>query len=711
MKFWPAFRLKLRTKLLLVSLVLLLIPWLGVRYIQAVEDLLQQQQAQTMVTIAKASAALVAQHPDLLAERLAVLNQQNSHPKIAVASIASPIQIDGYQNDWLSYSSLRKVFPTDNKLLPNKKIDPQNLTVRYILAQQNKVLAILLDVLDDSIMFRDPSKQQRHGGDAIVLALVDEQQRVHRYMLSASSLGQINAYEYFGHYLDPVIIQRQSAIKAVWQRSPFGYRIELSLPLSMLDHSLAIAVIDVDKEKTTPQALGLGDVGDRAHFTDVLLPSNKLAAILAPMATEGIRLWLVDNQTATVAAAGQADVMVAEPELNSLIDLFFQLFLQQAVSDDESITHEQAVLAGSVVASALKGQATTERRKIIDNDQVTIIAAQPVMLGGGVVAAVVVEQNTNAILGLQNQAVKTLLNTMMLVFTIMLIVFIGFASRLSFRINRLNRDVAAMVSGDGRLTGQFTQGDEADELGELRQNFAQLFERLSHYTDYLEALASRLAHELRTPIAVIKTSLEHLEQSADNRQVYIERARSGSERLNNIVARMSEASRLEQTVTKEVLRTFDLQQLLSNIVPVYRDVHGDLEFITDICNEAILLNGSQDLIVQMLDKLIGNAVDFHQINTPISIELRSITLADNTKTAQLVVRNTGVSLVDDDNQKLFQPMVSIRPMMKQTNEPHLGLGLYIVKLIVETHNGKVMAKNWQQGVEFCVTLPITSYID
>ena len=202
-----------------------------------------------------------------------------------------------------------------------------------------------------------------------------------------------------------------------------------------------------------------------------------------------------------------------------------------------------------------------------------------------------------------------------------------------------------------------------------------------------------------------------MEQSADNRQVYIERARSGSERLNNIVARMSEASRLEQTVTKEVLRTFDLQQLLSNIVPVYRDVHGDLEFITDICNEAILLNGSQDLIVQMLDKLIGNAVDFHQINTPISIELRSITLADNTKTAQLVVRNTGVSLVDDDNQKLFQPMVSIRPMMKQTNEPHLGLGLYIVKLIVETHNGKVMAKNWQQGVEFCVTLPITSYID
>jgi dedicated sortase system histidine kinase len=710
MKLWPALGLKLRTKLLLVSLILLLIPWLGVRYIQAIEGLLQQQQAQAMMTIATASAALVAQYPELLAQRLAILRQENSHSKIAVASITSPIQIDGYQDEWLAYSSLRNAFSTVNQLLPKKKIDPQDLTVRYILAQQKKSLAILLDVVDDSIMFRDPRKQQRHGGDAIVLAMVDPQQRVHRYILSASTLGEINAYEYFGHYLDPVVIQRQSAIKALWQRSPFGYRLELSLPLSMLDHSLAIAVIDVDHAKASPQVLGLGDVRDRIYFTDLLLPSNQLSSILAPMATEGVRLWLVDNQAVTFAAAGQAEVMVAEPELNSLLDLFYQLFLQQAVSDDESITHEQAVLAGGVVRTALQGQATTERRKISGDVQVTIMAAQPVMLNGSVVAAVVVEQNTNAILGLQNQAVKTLLNTMMLVFSFMLVIFIGFASRLSFRINRLNRDVAIMVSGEGRLAGQFAGRNESDELGELRQNFAQLFDRLSLYTAYLEALASRLAHELCTPIAVIKTSLEHLEQTTDNRQIYIDRARSSSERLNNIVARMSEASRLEQTVTKEELRTFDLQQLLSEILPVYRDIHSGLVFKIDVCNEAILFKGSQDLIVQMLDKLIGNAVDFHQINTPISMCVRVITLVDNTKAAELVLRNTGISLPGDGKQ-LFQPMVSIRPTMKPTTEPHLGLGLYIVKLIVDRHGGKVIAKNWQQGVEFCVTLPITLYIN
>jgi hypothetical protein len=81
----------------------------------------------------------------------------------------------------------------------------------------------------------------------------------------------------------------------------------------------------------------------------------------------------------------------------------------------------------------------------------------------------VVEQNTNAILGLQNQAVKALLNTMMLVFSVMMLTLICFASRLSFRIKRLNHDVTTMVSGEGRVADHFVQGVKLDELGELRR--------------------------------------------------------------------------------------------------------------------------------------------------------------------------------------------------------------------------------------------------
>ncbi|MDQ7073023.1 MAG: hypothetical protein Q9N32_05460 [Gammaproteobacteria bacterium] len=72
MRIWSS--LKLRSKLALVSLVLLLLPWLGVRYIQAMETLLQQQQANSMAIIAKASAVLVEHYPQALIERSAILD-------------------------------------------------------------------------------------------------------------------------------------------------------------------------------------------------------------------------------------------------------------------------------------------------------------------------------------------------------------------------------------------------------------------------------------------------------------------------------------------------------------------------------------------------------------------------------------------------------------------------------------------------------------
>ena len=696
-------RLKLRSKLLLVSLILLLLPWLGVRYIQAVEDLLQQEQAHAMATIAKASAVLVAQYPTVLDARQTLLDSESNIEATTVSRMPSLIQIDGYQDDWLAYNSLFKTFSSSNQLKPSHKIDPQDVSVRYLTAQQKQSLIVLVDVVDDSVVFRDPYSQKRHGSDALIIALVDAKQRVHRYILSSSAFGSLNAYEYIGNYQDPVIIQRQMGIKAAWQRSPYGYRVEFKLPLKMTTSSLALAVVDIDNVgESSPQIIGVGDVRDSDSFSTLLLPSDELSDVLSGMATEGVRLWLVDNQSQIIASAGQGAVLMDEPQLNSVMDLFYQLFLQQPVSDDESLSHEQAVISGAAVISALNGSAETERRKARNDDNVMIVASQPVVIDGVIMGAVVAEQNTNIILGLQNKAVTTLLNTTLLVLALVVIIIIGFASRLSFRIRRLNRDVSSVVNGDGRVDKQFSQRVEYDELGELRQGFEQLFERLGNYTHYLEALASRLAHELRTPIAVIRTSLEHLENDPEDRLLYIERARTGSERLNNIVARMSEASRLEQTVNTMSLVEFDLKQLLLDVVPAYQDLYPNTAIELEPIKESIQITGSQELIVQMLDKLISNAIDFHQQDTAVVLSLKS-----DAKSCLLTVRNTGIHLPDNMSEQLFQPMVSIRKSGSQSTLPHLGLGLYIVQLITETHHGYVEAKNWQEGVEFCVELPIT----
>lgn len=703
MTIWPFSNLKLRSKLLLVSLVLVLLPWFGISYIQAVENLLQQQQAQAIATIAKATTAIVEQYPDSFRQRERLIENSNTSLINQVAVITTPIQIDGYNEEWLNYQSLMQTLPADNQLIPGQQlIDPQDLSVRYILAQHKSKLTLLLDVADDSIIYRDATRFQRHGGDALIIALVDNQQRSHRYILSTSAPGKINAYEYIGRYSDPVIIKPEPLIKAAWQMSTYGYRVEISLPPSMMTDKLALAIIDADKNEQELQVAGLGDVRDNLSFSQLFLPSAQLSNLLTKMAEDGVRLWLLDRQYFKLASAGQGDVLIAEPELKTLSDLFYQLFLTQPVSDDESVSHETSVLTGQVVKAALNGQASTQRRQMGDGGQVTLVAAHPVIIDGQLTGAVVAEKNTNTILVLQNKAVKALLNTSLIVFFIVVIILFGFASRLSFRIRRLNKDIALAVNQEGRVLGDFLANNEADELGELRQNFGQLFKRLGLYNHYLEALASRLAHELRTPIAVIKTSLEHVEDYIEqDGQRYLERARTGSERINDIVARMSEASRLEQTVQNTDLIVFDLRALIIELSAVYQDIYPDSKFVIETPTDSVMINGSAELIVQMLDKLLSNAVDFHNEGSDILIKLES-----GITDCQLKVKNWGQALPVAFESQIFQPMVSNRESMIDKTQPHLGLGLYIAKLISDKHGGQLSAKNWQHGVEFSIKLPI-----
>ncbi|NOQ93370.1 MAG: proteobacterial dedicated sortase system histidine kinase, partial [Methylophaga sp.] len=149
------------------------------------------------------------------------------------------------------------------------------------------------------------------------------------------------------------------------------------------------------------------------------------------------------------------------------------------------------------------------------------------------------------------------------------------------------------------------------------------------------------------------------------------------------------------------LEVFDLKQLLIDVVPAYQDLYPDAYIELQPINDTIFINGSQELIVQMLDKLISNAIDFHQTDTPIELSLKV-----EEKSCMLMVRNIGIMLPDNMTEQLFQPMVSLRQSATPSSLPHLGLGLHIVKLVAEIHKGRVEGRNWQEGVEFCIELPI-----
>jgi signal transduction histidine kinase len=310
----------------------------------------------------------------------------------------------------------------------------------------------------------------------------------------------------------------------------------------------------------------------------------------------------------------------------------------------------------------------------------------------------VVEQTTNRIASLRNDALERLLLATLAAFVLVGAVLLWFATRISSRIRRLADEAEAAIDARGRVTRLTTASGATDEIGDLSRSFTTVLERLARYNAYLEALAGRLSHELRTPVAVVRSSLEnlHAARTPEETRTYVARAEEGLARLATILARMTEASRLEQGLSSAARERFDAAAVVRGCVEGYRLAYGDRRFELAVPQEPVPVLGAADLLAQMLDKLVENAADFAIDGTAIRIALS----ADG----RLRVENQGPPLPAAILDAQFDSMVSLREERAGTG-PHLGLGLYIARLIAEFHGGALRAENIPGGAALEASLP------
>ena len=203
----------------------------------------------------------------------------------------------------------------------------------------------------------------------------------------------------------------------------------------------------------------------------------------------------------------------------------------------------------------------------------------------------------------------------------------------------------------------------------------------------------------------MRSSLENLETEAQvpaTARVYLDRARQGSERLNAILIAMGAATRVEEAISNAERSRFDLAPVIASAVDAYRIAFPERRFAADLPGEPVVIDGAPDLIVQLLDKLIENAVDFSPQAGMITVRLR----ADSDQ-AVLEVDNPGPPIAPETLGRLFESLwQSRRGSVENDSRPHFGLGLYIVRLIAEFHGGSAAAENLPSdaGARFTVRL-------
>ena len=250
-----------------------------------------------------------------------------------------------------------------------------------------------------------------------------------------------------------------------------------------------------------------------------------------------------------------------------------------------------------------------------------------------------------------------------------------------------------------RLQAALPSALAGDEIGDLSRSFSSVLKQLGDYNDYLRSLASKLSHELRTPLAIVTSSLENLEheQLSEASVGYTTRAREGADRLRRILNAMSEASRVEELMSNAEPEHFDLKAVVDATVTAYRDVYKARSFAFEPGVERAVISGSPELLIQMLDKLVDNAAEFSNDGDTIRLGLNA-----STDGYVLSVFNPGPPLPEKMRTQMFDSMVSVRA---EKSARHLGLGLYVARLIATGHGGVIEADNADNGVIFRVLLP------
>jgi two-component system, OmpR family, sensor histidine kinase ChvG len=438
-----------------------------------------------------------------------------------------------------------------------------------------------------------------------------------------------------------------------------------------------------------------------AHESSPREEPREIADILRGVQHTTARVWVVSRDLRVLALAGSLRRPEAERDEGLAHRVLGELFPRPSENFDDTIGYD-ALATGREITAALRGIPDVGLRGTPDGKAVVIAAAHPVWNGDDVAGAVVAEETTNSILSARSRALERLLLVTLVVFVLAAAVLIWLATGISSRIRRLRDEAETAIDARGRLAHLVTAQKSGDEIGDLSRSFSTLLGKLGQYNTYLESMASRMSHELRTPIAVVRSSLENLKLSptADEARVYIGRAEDGLRRLGTILTRMSEATRLEQGLSSLERERFDLAAVVRGSVEGYRLAYPACAFELHLPGQPVPVSGSPDLAAQLLDKLVANAVDFCAAGAPIRVRLDA-----TGGMAELRVENKGALLPETMRAKLFESMVSVRAdrAEKPGTEPHLGLGLYIARVVSEFHGGAMRAENLPAGDGVAVT--------
>jgi two-component system sensor histidine kinase ChvG len=275
-------------------------------------------------------------------------------------------------------------------------------------------------------------------------------------------------------------------------------------------------------------------------------------------------------------------------------------------------------------------------------------------------------------------------------------------------IRRLARAAVRVRLGRAREVVVPRLPSRRDELGMLARALSDMSLALRARIDSTEAFAADVTHELKNPLASLRSAVDGLDRVADPalQERLLAIVRDDVRRLDRLITDISDASRLDAQLSRVTFEAVDLAALLGGLVAqrsVRDDPRGVHVRFDHVGPEPMIILGDGARLERVFENLIDNAVSF-------SPDRGLVTVGLTQDGQQLVARieDEGPGVPEESREAVFRRFVSIRPA-GETFGRHSGLGLAIARTIVEGHQGSIMIESREDrmgGARFVVRLPL-----
>ncbi len=245
-----------------------------------------------------------------------------------------------------------------------------------------------------------------------------------------------------------------------------------------------------------------------------------------------------------------------------------------------------------------------------------------------------------------------------------------------------------------------------DELGVLSNSLDEMTNELHKRINNAENFSTDLVHEIRNPLASLKSASEIISETEDKsqRDKLVNIVSQDVTRIERLITDYSQMLKDELAITKEKMKKLDLKLIAKSVVDDFNSIYNskrgiEIELKTNSSKDCVIL-GIENRIEQIIANLLDNSISFSEDNQTIDVVLTE----DKDENIILKVIDEGEGFKEKDTNKIFKRFYSNRPKMFGE---HSGLGLNIVKNLVELHNGTISASNNtdQKGAKIEITFP------